>query len=222
MFLSAKAKVDSSSSRANDHQHTLVDVHQIEPTNPEPMENTMKTSTPAKGEAMPSGPSPAYVEAWAQCRSIGAQLSAALTEVNKHGDNVFAYVFPSGHDHTLGFGEIDRLETFVELPVDRVERLSLQLSAALDDWNAQTLTTFMAHVPPASSGRGFYYENLHRDRDLPKGAEASRKILDILTEAGRIIRANPDMKVASIVIDEHGVHTFRKVAGAPSLREEAE
>ncbi|RWX74430.1 hypothetical protein EPK99_24925 [Neorhizobium lilium] len=171
----------------------------------------------AAGEAMPEGPSSAYVEAWALCRALGNQLSAALTEVNKHGNNVFAYVLPSGHDHTLCFGEIDRLDSFVELPVDRVERLSLQLATALDQWNAQTNTPFMAHVPPTSSGRTFYYENMHRDRELPKGSEAATRLGKILAEAGRIIRDNPQLTIDRINIDRHGVYTAQKVPGVPPL-----
>ena len=177
---------------------------------------------PAAGEAMPRGPSPAYVEAWAQCRALGSQLSAALTEVSKHGDNVFAYVLPAGHDYTLGFGEIDkiRMDGSVELPVDRVERLSEQLAVALDDWNAQIGSSFMAHVPPAKSARGFYYENMHRDRELPRGAEAAKQLGKLLGEVGRIIRNEPDLMVDRITINEHGVHTFHKMPGLRSVDEE--
>ena len=181
----------------------------------------MSNIIPADSEATSKDRSAAeYYDAWNLCKELASQLSRAMART---GDNEFAYIRPAGTDFPVLFGDarLAMPESIAQLPVDRVERLSERLSVALDEWNEQTKASFMAHVPPASSGRGFYYENTHRDKELPKGSEAVKRLGEILVEAGRIIRNEPELNVDRITINEHGVHTFHKVPGLRSINEEA-
>lgn len=104
---------------------------------------------------MPARPSLEYYAAWEKCRALGKQLSQALAET---GDNEFAYVRPAGVEYTVFFGSMgDDHKSLVELPVQKVDRLAVQLAFALDDWHADGAPEFIAHVHPASSGRGVSY-----------------------------------------------------------------
>lgn len=179
----------------------------------------MNGPIPAGGEAMPKGPSPEYYAAWAKCRDLGKQLSQALAET---GDDEYAFVRPAGVEFAVLFGSLESdtsASTFVGTTVDRVERLSSQLSVALDDWNGQTNTPFMAHVPPASSGTAIWFENTARHADLPQGHEAVNRLNALLREAATLIRTNPDLAIDTIRINEHGVHTFFLIPGVPKLGE---
>jgi hypothetical protein len=166
-------------------------------------------------EAMPSSPSPEYYAAWQKCRGLGRQLATALKELNAHGDNVYAWILPDGEQINVAFGEMDRLspET-LPLPVDRVEKLSIQLSHALDDWREHTHVPFMAYVPPASLGCGFHYQIMQQDLGLPTRSDAVIQLYEILGKASRIIRNSPELQIERISINEHGAQTFRKIEGA--------
>lgn len=171
------------------------------------------------GEAMPRGPSPEYCAAWAKCRELGKELSQALKET---GDDQYAFVRPAGIDFAVLFGsrESDTLASdFVGHAVDRVSRLSSELSVALDEWNGQTKVQYMAHVPPASSGLSIWYENARRGTDMPQGSEAVGRIRELANEVAMILVANPDLKIDRVSINEHGVHQFRKIPGVPSVEE---
>ncbi len=115
----------------------------------------------------PSSPGPArqsgeYRAALAKVRELGHQLSEALAET---GDSEYALVRPAGVADAVGFGRCkDLLPQIVEAPVDTLARLTSRLSFALDDWNKQTGWPCVAHVHPASSGRGVWYENVSRSK----------------------------------------------------------
>lgn len=179
----------------------------------------MNGPIPAGGEAMPKGPNPEYCAAWEKCRDLGKQLSQALADT---GDQEYAFVRPAGVDFAVLFGlraEDVSAASYVGTAVDRVERLTGQLAVALDEWNAQTNTPMMVHIPPASSEKTIWFENTARHADLPQGHEAVKRLNALLGEAGRIIRDNPDLAIDTININDHGVHTFYIVPDVPRIGE---
>lgn len=174
----------------------------------------MTNPIPSAGEAMPKGPSPEYYAAWQQCREAGGALSRAMAALRDQGESIYACVYPDGDKMNLTFGDLEAAKApSAALPVDRVERLSNQLAFALDDWNAQTNIQFMAHIYSASSGRGAYFENTRRHKDLPQGSDVAKTLQTLLLDAGRIIRDNPRLDIDRINVDEHGVYTFIKIPG---------
>jgi hypothetical protein len=98
-----------------------------------------------------------YCTAWRKCHDLGKQLSEALAET---GDEQFAYIRPAGVEYAVGFGaKSDGITArFVEMPVDRVKKIAAHLAFALDDWREDGAPEFIAHVYPASSGRGMWFE----------------------------------------------------------------
>lgn len=70
-----------------------------------------------------------------------------------------------------------------ELPVQRVDRLSTELAHALDAWRQDTNIPFIAHVHPASSRKGFWYEN------ASIGAMMAEQMAGVSSELANLIAA---------------------------------
>lgn len=93
---------------------------------------------------------------WVKVRRLGKELSRALADT---GDDEFAYILPNGtYDFPVCFGALQGLSVKAEQPVDTVDRVSKRLAFALDDWREDGAPEFIAHIYPASSGRGMWFE----------------------------------------------------------------
>lgn len=50
----------------------------------------------------------------------------------------------------------------------------------------------------------------------PAVQEEHPRLYELVSEAAKIIRENPEMKIDRIAINQHGVHTFHRVPGVPA------
>ncbi|KNY35576.1 hypothetical protein [Agrobacterium sp. SUL3] len=99
-------------------------------------------------------------------------------------------------------------ERETELPVERVERLAVELSEVLPHWaNGQ----FMAIVHPAGDPRGHWFRNA-RDEDS-KPVDPIARLREITNEAAMLIATNPDMKIDHVTVDKDGIYTGLVVSG---------
>lgn len=154
-----------------------------------------------------------YTAAWGKCRQLGKQLSVALAQT---GDHVFAYIQPVGHGHacTMAFGPVDSQGISPsELAVQTVDKLAARLAFALDDWGDDTGWHSAAHVYPASTTRGVWYENINHEVAAKRPNEQRRHLDMLLDQAATILASNPGLGIHSISIDRHGVSTLQDIPG---------
>jgi len=177
----------------------------------------MSNIIPAGGGAMPKVHSSQYRAAWQKCRDLGKQLSKALAET---GDNEFAFISPSTAEHPVCFGQIQSdTQMPLEYPLDQVERLASRLSFALDDWGNYTGWKGIAHVYPASSGRGVWFENALARSGDENTMQALGRLRLITDEAARLLQSYPELEIDRIVVNEHGIHTKLRVPGLEKAAE---
>jgi len=92
-----------------------------------------------------------------------------------------------------------------ELPVDRAERLAIELSETLPRWaNGQ----FMAMVYP---GAGHWFRNA-RDEGV-KPSDPISRLREITNEAAMLIVTNPELGIDHVTINKHGIYTGLVVSG---------
>nr|WP_314089364.1 hypothetical protein [uncultured Shinella sp.] len=84
---------------------------------------------------------------WEAARRLSKELSATMSLCNE-GD-WYAHVFPADRPYCIAFAAKPDVSADEELPVDRINRLSWELSAALDEWKGGS---FQAMILPASQG----------------------------------------------------------------------
>ena len=97
---------------------------------------------------------PADEEPWRKAKRLAKELSETMALCD-HGEWE-AYIWPDVDRLRYGFMKSPAEDT---MPVDRVHRLAMEMSYAMDDWRAHTGTKFIAHVHPASTGRGVWFMN---------------------------------------------------------------
>jgi hypothetical protein len=105
------------------------------------MPNTIR----AAGEAMPTDST--IEHPWVKARRLLKELSATLEHCDK--GKWFGYVMPPAPQSFNGFGAFPMGQRPDDLPVDRVERLSWELSEALKDYQGGS---FQAMVLPSNVG----------------------------------------------------------------------
>ncbi len=158
-----------------------------------------------------------YHAAWQKCRDLGKQLSDALAET---GDNEFAFISPATAEHPICFGQIQSdTQMPLEYPLDQVERLASRLSYALDDWGSYIGWNGIAHVSPASCGRGVWFENVLAKSDDENTMMALGRLRLITDEAARLLQSYPELEIDRVVVNEHGIHTKLRVPGLEKAAE---
>ncbi|WCK24130.1 hypothetical protein [Agrobacterium pusense] len=146
----------------------------------------------------------AFVESTAKLTSYAGVLDALRLAAKENEDFCGSEITV-----TLVKGVLDFLEAREkELPVDRVERLAIELSETLPQWaNGQ----FMAMVYPAGDIRGFWFRNA-RDEGV-KPSDPISRLREITNEAAMLIVTNPELGIDHVTINKHGIYTGLVVSG---------
>ena len=105
------------------------------------------STNPGKDTVMNEAMNTTSEHPWEAARRLSKELSATMSLCNA-GD-WYAHVFPADRPYCIAFAAKPDAGAEVELPVDRINRLAWELSAALDEWQG---ASFQAMVLPASKG----------------------------------------------------------------------
>ncbi|MGI8397774.1 hypothetical protein ACRYWZ_15485 [Agrobacterium deltaense] len=94
-----------------------------------------------------------------------------------------------------------------ELPVDRVERLAIELSETLPQWASGQ---FMAMVYPAGDIRGFWFRNARDENAKP--VDPGERLREITKEAAMLIATNPGMNIDHVSVGKDGIFTSLRLS----------
>lgn len=101
---------------------------------------------------------------------------------------------------------LEKRET--ELPVDRVDRLAIELSETLPQW---ATGQFMAMVYPAGDIRRFLFRNVRGEDTKP--VDPIVRLREITNEAAMLLATNPQMMIDHVTAYKHGVYTVLDIPG---------